>query len=159
MKHPERVTSSGRPPEPGFEDAPAPGPLKPNGQHSDYWVLSEAERAKGFVRPVRRTYRHVGERPQYPTRPLTEAERARYADVGYVAYEQYPGGEFCDGRYWTAAQLASGCGAATTMSVDIAETYAREPNFYGATFCVACGRHGPVAEFVWDDGSGERVGS
>jgi hypothetical protein len=32
--------------------------LKDNGQQRGYMVLTEAERAKGFVRPVRRTYRH-----------------------------------------------------------------------------------------------------
>lgn len=32
--------------------------LKPNGQQKDYVVLSEEERAKGFVRPVRREYEH-----------------------------------------------------------------------------------------------------
>jgi len=32
--------------------------LKPNGQQKDYVVLSAAERARGFVRPVRRTYVH-----------------------------------------------------------------------------------------------------
>lgn len=29
------------------------------GQQKDYVVLSEEERAKGFVRPVRRTYKHL----------------------------------------------------------------------------------------------------
>jgi hypothetical protein len=29
------------------------------GQQRDYVVLAEEERAKGFVRPVRRTYRHL----------------------------------------------------------------------------------------------------
>jgi len=33
--------------------------LKPNGQQRDYVVLCDAERAKGFVRPVRRSYRHL----------------------------------------------------------------------------------------------------
>lgn len=33
--------------------------LKPNGQQKGYVVLSEVERAKGFVRPVRRSYRHL----------------------------------------------------------------------------------------------------
>src|SRR5579884_1397727 len=33
--------------------------LKPNGQQRDYVVLSEAERAKGFVKPVRRSYVHL----------------------------------------------------------------------------------------------------
>lgn len=32
--------------------------LKPNGQQKGYVVLSDAERARGFVRPVRRTYVH-----------------------------------------------------------------------------------------------------
>lgn len=32
--------------------------LKPNGQQKDYIVLSEAERKRGFVRPIRRTYVH-----------------------------------------------------------------------------------------------------
>lgn len=33
--------------------------LKSNGQQQDYVVLAEEERAKGFVRPVRRTYVHT----------------------------------------------------------------------------------------------------
>lgn len=33
--------------------------LKENGQQKAYVVLSDAERAKGFVRPVRRSYRHA----------------------------------------------------------------------------------------------------
>jgi hypothetical protein len=52
------------------------------------------------------------------------------------------------------------CGTATTMAAAIAETYARDPSFYGATFCVRCHGHypvGPAGEFVWDDG--EKVGS
>lgn len=73
-----------------------------------YLVASEAERAQGFVRPVRRSYVHTV------------------------------------------------CGAATRMGLAIAETYARDPSFYGATFCVGCSKHRPVGadgEFVWDDGS------
>ena len=46
--------------------------------------------------------------------------------------------------YWHAT-----CGRITTMSREIAETYARDPGFYGATYCVACGRHAPVGEFRW----------
>lgn len=33
--------------------------IKPDGQQEKYLVLSEEERQKGFVRPVRKTYRHV----------------------------------------------------------------------------------------------------
>lgn len=32
--------------------------LKPNGQQVDYVVLSAEERAKGFVEPIRRSYKH-----------------------------------------------------------------------------------------------------
>ncbi len=32
--------------------------LKDNGQQEDYVVLSPEERAKGYIRPVRRTYTH-----------------------------------------------------------------------------------------------------
>lgn len=33
--------------------------LKANGQQNDYVVLAEEERAKGFVRPVRQSYKHL----------------------------------------------------------------------------------------------------
>lgn len=33
--------------------------LKPNGQQKEYVVLSDEERAKGFVRPVRQSYVHI----------------------------------------------------------------------------------------------------
>lgn len=48
------------------------------------------------------------------------------------------------------------CGAATVMARSIAETYARDPRFYGGTFCIACQKHFPVGkagEFIWDDGT------
>jgi hypothetical protein len=89
--------------------------LDPAPQADVYLVLSDEERAKGFVRPVRRTYVHV--------RGITQQR----------------------------------CGAATTMSVPLAETYARDPKFSGATYCVGCHMHLPVSEFDWDDG--EKVGS
>lgn len=50
------------------------------------------------------------------------------------------------------------CGSVTTMGRALSETYARDPKFYGATFCVACNAHFPVAEFVWT-ADGEVVGS
>ena len=41
----------------------------PGPQNKTYLVLSEEERAKGFVRPVRTSYRHVGiAGPQYELR-------------------------------------------------------------------------------------------
>lgn len=51
-----------------------------------------------------------------------------------------------------------GCGALTVMGQALAETYARDPKFYGGTFCVGCKKHFPVAEFIWDDTT-EVVGS
>ena len=42
------------------------------------------------------------------------------------------------------------CGAVTTMGRKLAETYARDPSFYGATFCVTCNVHRPLAEFTWE---------
>jgi hypothetical protein len=151
-----RVTTTKGPPGPDVQPGPAPGPIDPQtGQHTSYWVLTEEERAKGFVAPVRRSYVHVGERPKYQTRPLTPEEQERYVSWTYVAYEKYPEGSpeaeaGRVGRFWTQEQLDSGCGAKTTMSQALAETYARDPSFYGATFCSACRNHFPVAEFVWD---------
>lgn len=90
----------------------APGP-----QAEVYLVLSEQERARGLVRPVRRTYIHK--------RGMSQQKPA--------------------------------CGTATTMGVALAETYARDPKFYGATYCVGCRMHLPVNEFDWEDGT--QVGS
>lgn len=86
------------------------GQKNETGQHSIYLVLSDEERAKGFIRPVRKTYVHTV------------------------------------------------CGTATTMGLALAETYARDPKFYGRTFCVGCNKHISVDEFVWD-GTTEKVGS
>lgn len=94
------------------EDRNDPGlrEVGPDGMQKAYLVLSEEERAKGFVRPFRHTYVH---------------ER---------------------------------CGTATTMRIDIAETYARDPYFYGGTYCAKCQDHFPVGsdgEFVWDRPKGD----
>lgn len=78
-----------------------------------YLVLSEEERAKGFVEPYRDTYTHLV------------------------------------------------CGTNTTMGRAIAETYARQPNFYGGTYCVNCKGHFPVGvegEFIWE-GTNQKVGT
>lgn len=90
----------------GPDDEPVP-------QAPVYLVLSEDERARGFIRPLRTSYVH------------------------------------------------DTCGTVTTMGLAIAETYARDPHFYGATYCVHCGMHRPVGvggEFTWN-GTAERVGS
>lgn len=136
---------------------------QPVGMHSDYIVLTEAERANGFVRPVRRSYKHVNvPRIGNPLRDLTPEEHERYDRFGYVKFETYvepPGA--CDGRYWTQAQLdaiGKGCGTVTTMGQALAETYARDPSFYGATYCCGCNKHLPVGaggEFDWHPDGGK----
>lgn len=74
-----------------------------NGEQNEvYLVLSEEERAKGFIRPYRNSYIH-----------------------GY-------------------------CGVLTRMNQAISETYARDPKFYGLTWCMSCKKHLPVSEFTWD---------
>lgn len=109
MSYKKRVPLSGE--TPTIDDG-APQPIDPKtGMHGDYWILSDEERAKGFVRPVRTKYVHKK------------------------------------------------CGVVTRMNIKIAETYASDPKFYGATFCVSCKTHLPVGEFLWDDGSDEILGS
>jgi len=138
----------------------------PGPQNEAYLVLSEAERTKGFVRPLRLSYRHLGTPgPRHPLRDLTDREQERYAGNGYVRYEEYPPGESpALGRFWTQAQLdaiGKGCGSVTTMDRAIAETYSRSPSFYGATYCCACRRHLPVGkqgEFTWLDERGNDTG-
>jgi len=105
----------------GRDETPVP-------QNEVYLVLSAEERAKGFVRPVRRSYLHI-------TCPTLSDEHLGALDVH-----------------------GNPLGALTTMSVALAETYARDPHFYGATYCCACSRHRPLDEFVWD-GTNEKVGS
>lgn len=83
---------------------------EPVPQNEVYLVLSEEERAKGFVRPYRDSYRHKG------------------------------------------------CGTVTTMGRALSETYARNPYFYGYTYCTGCMKHLPIDQFVWT-ADGDEVGS
>ena len=140
----------------------------PQAQNEAYLVLSEAERSKGFTRPLRLSYRHVGiPGPGNALRDLTTVERERYADTGYAKYEEYPpaNGSGAIGRLWTQAELdavGKGCGTVTTMGREIAETYARNFQFYGATYCCGCGRHlrvGRDGEFTWVEADGSEAGN
>lgn len=48
------------------------------------------------------------------------------------------------------------CGTITSMGVTIAQTYARDPHFYGGTYCAGCHTHYQVGfhgEFVWVENS------
>jgi hypothetical protein len=49
------------------------------------------------------------------------------------------------------------CGTATRMSTKIAETYARDPWFYGSTYCVGCSMHRPLREFKWEGAGAESM--
>jgi len=132
--------------------------ILPNGQQQCYLILPDGER-KNLVRPVRKSYQHVGPAFFGELRSLTPEEKERYSNVGYVKFEAYgPERAPVIGRFWTQADLdrVGRCGAVTTMGAAIAETYAAQPDFYTGTFCVACGKHYPVGaegEFVWLDGS------
>ncbi len=92
---------------------------------------------------------------------LTDKQKARFG-TEWAKFEAYPESMLpATGKFWTQAELddiGKGCGTTTTMSQAIAETYARQPSFYGATYCVFCQMHKPVAEFVWVD-DGTLVGS
>jgi hypothetical protein len=141
----------------------------PDGQQAAYVVLSQAERARGFVRPYRDAYRHVGVPQPGPMRDLTDAETVEYAGFGYVKFEAYTDEVTpLTGMFWTQARLdrLGGCGAVTTMGRALAETYARDPSFYSSgTFCSTCRAHFPVGkrgEFTWyemDGAEGPRVGT
>lgn len=139
---------------------------KPTPQHEVYLVLSDEERAKGFVRPYRDAYKHVGiAGPTFPLRDLTDEEKQTWGDK-YAKYEPYPAGHKGSalGHLWSQAKLDSigkGCGTVTTMGRALSETYARDPHFYGATYCCGCMKHfavGDAGEFVWTE-DGARVGT
>lgn len=140
----------------GVDDKPVP-------QQAVYLILSDEERSKGFVRPYRDSYIHVGPAaPRFLLRDLTTTEKEHWTNDIYVKFEEYPASEFPKtGRLWTQAELdkvGNGCHAKTTMGRELAGTWARNPRFYGATYCVHCQMHLPIAEFVWSV-DGERLGS
>jgi len=98
----------------------------------------------------------------------TDGVDARYLDTGAPGALNPATGQYSS--YWvlTEDERRSGfvrpvrtvyfhekCKTTTKMSQAIAETYAKDPGFYGATFCVQCRDHFPVGaegEFVWVDG-------
>lgn len=56
-REPRRTLTDGRQIYPGHREIIQEGERE--GQQRDYVVLSDEERAKGFVRPVRRSYKHL----------------------------------------------------------------------------------------------------
>lgn len=61
--------------------------LKENGQQVDYLVLSEEERAKGFVRPLRLVYRHA--------ECGTETRMGQVIAESYARNPSFYSGTFC----------------------------------------------------------------
>jgi hypothetical protein len=102
-----------------------------SGQQLNYVVLTDEERAKGFIRPVRMGYTHAGRNPT-----------------------------FVVGTTWNQLESLGegGCGSYTRIVREIAETYARDIGFYTETFCAGCRKHRPLNQFYWDC-TQEMVGS
>jgi hypothetical protein len=153
------------------------GQKNETGQHEIYLVLSEEERAKGFLRPVRDSYVHVGrkQRGLEIHEILSEEDKKEMKEkypedkrdyVAILTVMKKEDGSFLGGSYvtqeeldsWKSGTLIDGCGTVTIMGRELAETYACFPNFYSATYCCGCGKHLPVEEFVWE-GTNEIVGS
>jgi hypothetical protein len=72
----------------------------------------------------------------------------------HTAYWVLPESERLQGfvRPYSQVYLHEACGTRTQMGRAIAETMARDPSFYGATYCLACGGHFPIGwhgEFRW----------
>ena len=109
---------------------------EPSPQCETYLVLSEEERAKGFVRPVRTSYIHVGRDLSHYKgihRMLTEEEQNKYPDKKYVAILTIitnDDGTFKGGTYVTNEELIAyqfgkrtgGCNTSTIMGQDLSET-------------------------------------
>lgn len=134
-------------------------------------VLSKEEIAKGFVRPIRKSYIHKG-RFYGKDLEVTMLDKPQLSQDGLRTYVALipifdKDGIKLGSSYITEEELkqyketngyVGGCEALTTMVLEIAETYARNPKFYGATFCCGCSKYINVNEFVWA-GTDEKVGS
>lgn len=163
-----RCTVSGEVPTNADDAATPTDATRADGQKADHWVMCPGEIIlKGFKRPVRLSYQHVGPPgPEYPLSDLAGDKEHLRAAHGYVKFEKFPPGSHGSalGRYWTQKMIDGvdqGCGTVTSMPVSIAETYAAEPGFYGKTFCCGCGdyfRVGARGEFVWNN-TKDRVGT
>jgi len=127
------------------------------GQHDIYLVLSDEERAKGFVRPYRDSYIHQGrkvETGEIIPLEIAVADMSDYCKTnytkenGYAAFLKYPADRSpLTGKFLTQDEVdamrdrkeyAGGCWTVTKMG--------------------GCNKHLPVGEFVWK-GTNELVGS
>lgn len=91
-------------------------------------------------------------------RLVTGARPQGQNDVYLVLPEEERAQGFVRNLYRSYRHLA--CGHTTTMGQALAETYARNPHFYGATYCAHCGTHFPVGEhgqFIWVSSTGRVI--
>ncbi len=162
MQEPKICTTSGR-----SVDEVRADQTETIGQHKDYIVLCPDERAKGFVRPYRDKYIHSGRsvcgayldpREIRETKDFWEICAQEHGHTGACGSPFYGDLLPSEAKQIHSTHRKGGCGAETKMGQALSETYARDPSFYGATFCVKCNKHLPVAEFVWSQ-DGEVVGS
>lgn len=160
LEEPKTCTTSGRP-----VDVVRAEQTESTGQHKDYVVLCPDERAKGFIRPVRNKYVHVG---RSVCGEIVHREEGKLGGSRDICGRPFEHEGDHDGPFFTVTQpehakilekhRKGGCGVETVMGGALSETYARDPKFYGKTFCVGCNQHLPVGEFVWSQ-DGEVVGS
>ncbi len=95
-----------------------------------------------------------GEPPEKVRQEQTESTGQHKAYIVLCAEERAKG--FV--RPYRDAYTHTRCGTLTTMGRALSETYARDPTFYGSTFCCNCNAHYPVGEFTWT-ADGAVVGS
>lgn len=85
--------------------------------------------------------------------PVPMAEKYLVLDESSRLQNHVPG--FEQPFRWKYRHIGpNGCGEVTIIGRPIAETYQKDPSFYGATYCVHCSKHRPVGdngEFIWVD--------
>jgi hypothetical protein len=99
--------------------------------------------------PVDRTQRTTTDGKPINQRPETDSPDGQHANYIVLTPEERAKGFV---RPVRDAYKHLKCGTVTTMGRSIAETYARDPGFYNATYCIQCKGHFPVGEdgeFVW----------
>jgi hypothetical protein len=103
-----------------------------------------------------------GRAPEDPFNPVAPApinpKTGQHADYWVLSKEERAKGFI---RPVRNKYIHTKCGVVTQMSDAIAETYARNPHFYGSTFCIYCKDHFPVGidgEFIWES-FGDKVGT
>ena len=109
------------------------------------------------VRPPRRTL--VDGTQIYPEHSVINPNKGGQQNDYVVLAEEERAKGFV--RPVRLSYIHTKCGGKTIMNRTIAETYARQPDFYSGTFCCYCGEHFPVGEngeFVWT-GTTEKVGT